>query len=87
MKTKLIRFSLLIVLLSAMPQMSSAATFVRVQNTNSSTTPEPKPISPCESKCQRARINCILSGQRGSAVVRERCAAKFRACVKRCTRR
>ena len=87
MKTNLIRVSLLFVLLAAVPQMPSAATFAGVgQNANSSTTmaPEPKP-NPCRHKCLIVYRRCMrVAGT--DAAKRKACAISYRACLRRCIR-
>jgi len=86
MKTNLIRVSLLFVLLAAVPQMSSATTFVGVgQNANSSTTmAEPKPApNPCRHKCLVVYRRCLHVAGTDTAK-RKACAISYRACLRRC---
>ena len=86
MKKNLIRFSLLIVLLAAAPQMSvTSASAERGQNTNSSTTmaPEPGPINPCRRKCMLGYRRCLHAAGNDLAK-RKACAVRYRACLRHC---
>ena len=89
MKTNLIRFSLVLVLLAGIPQMSSSATFVgAAQNSNSSTTTDaPKPmINPCKRRCMIRYRKC-LHWAGANLAKRKSCAIKYRRCLHNCGRR
>ena len=88
MKRNVIRFSLLLILLAAVPQMSSAATFVGAgQNTNSSTTMErqPKPDR-CKWRCRNRYKMCLHSAGADPAK-RKACAVRYRYCLRHCVGR
>ena len=89
MKTNLIRLALLFVLLAAVPQVSSAATFVGGgQNSNSSTTEaaEPKPVTnKCRHKCMVVYRRCLHAAGNDPAK-RKACALRYRTCLRHCRR-
>jgi hypothetical protein len=87
MKRNLIRFSLLIVLLAAAPQMISTATPVG-QNTNSSTMapqPAPMPMNPCRRRCLISYRKCLRWAH--TPAQRRACAMRYRMCLRHCTMR
>jgi hypothetical protein len=90
MKRSLIKFSLLFILLAAMPQMSSSATFVGAgQNANSSTTTESeaKPVpNSCRRKCAIVYRRCLHAAGNDPAK-RKDCARRYRVCLRHCGRR
>gem|GEM_PF-3253975 len=87
MKKNLIRFSLLIVLLAAAPQMSvTSASAGAGQNTNSSTMapqPTPGPINPCRRKCMLGYRRCLHAAGNDLAK-RKACAKRYRVCLRHC---
>jgi hypothetical protein len=85
MRSNFVRWSLVFVLLTAMPQVSSAVTSTGIgQNTNSSTTMEGAPTSPktyrCRTKCRKAYGKCL----RRTGDVRRHCIIKYRDCLRHC---
>jgi hypothetical protein len=80
MKSKLVRLSLLFLLLVVMAPVSSAWAFSGVgQNSNSSTAATLK-NSVCRTKCRKAFGRCT----RVPGDVRRRCLIKYRNCLRHC---